>query len=85
MLNKIFSWILGNKKPSVDSQITDSVTVEQKQAVGNTSVTASERITITPGLTEDGLPTANAEASIDRSQIMATDDYGFIIDFESFV
>jgi len=43
MLNKIFSWILGNKKPSVDSQITDSVTVEQKQAVGNTSVTAKTK------------------------------------------
>lgn len=31
MLNKFFGWFLGSKKLSVDSQITDSVTVEQKK------------------------------------------------------
>lgn len=55
------------------------------EAVGNTEVSVAERITITPGLTANGQPTSNAELSIDRSQIMATDDYGFITDFESFI
>ena len=63
--------------------VPNLITIDR--AVGNTSVTASERFTITPGLTPEGLPTANSAASIDRSEIMATDDYGFIIDFESFV
>jgi hypothetical protein len=63
--------------------VPNLITIDQ--AIGNTSVTAAERITITPGLTANGTPTANAQASIDRNEIMATDDYGFIIDFESFI
>jgi hypothetical protein len=55
------------------------------EAVGNTSVSVAERITITPGLTANGQPTSNAELTIDRDQIMATDNYGFITDFESFI
>jgi hypothetical protein len=34
-----------------------------------------------PGLTANGQPTSNSAASIPASQIKATDDYGFIIDF----
>lgn len=39
-------------------------------------------ITITPGLTANGEPTANASLSIDKSEIKATDNYGFIVDFQ---
>lgn len=41
----------------------------------------SVEITITPGLTANGEPTSNASLSIDKSLIKATDNYGFIIDF----
>lgn len=54
------------------------------QAIGN-NLPASERITITPGLTEDGQPTSNSELTINRNDIQPTDNYDFIIDFESFV
>ena len=39
-------------------------------------------ITITPGLTANGEPTANASLSIDSGLIKATDNYGFIVDFQ---
>lgn len=39
-------------------------------------------ITITPGLTANGEPTSNASLSIDKSEIKATDNYGFIVDFQ---
>lgn len=41
----------------------------------------SVEITITPGLTANGEPTSNASLSIDKNLIKATDNYGFIIDF----
>lgn len=31
MLSKLFSWFFGNKPSSVNTQITDSVTVEPKK------------------------------------------------------
>ena len=40
-------------------------------------------VTVTPGLTVDGEPTSNASLSIGRDRIRPTDDYGYIIDFES--
>lgn len=43
--------------------------------VSNTLLT---HITVTPGLTANGLPTSNAAASIPYTEIYATDDYGFI-------
>lgn len=42
----------------------------------------SESVTVTPGLDANGNPTSNAALSIDRSQIIPTDNYGYIIDFE---
>jgi hypothetical protein len=51
------------------------------QGVGITDV--SEIVTVKPGLTINGDPTSNADLSISTSEIKATDDYGFIIDFES--
>lgn len=63
--------------------VPNMITIDQ--AIGNTSVQVAERFSVKPGLTANGQPTANAEASIPRDQIKPTDDYGFIIDFESFV
>lgn len=39
-------------------------------------------IEVTPGLTANGEPTSNVELSIPYSQISASDNYGFIIDFQ---
>lgn len=63
--------------------VPNMITIDQ--AIGNTSVPVAERITITPGLTANGTPTANAELSVPRDQIKPTDNYDFIIDFESFI
>lgn len=46
-------------------------------AVNNT--TAAETITITPGLTANGQPTTNAQLTVDRTEISANDNYGYII------
>jgi len=47
--------------------------------VGTTS--PQEIIDVQPGLTANGQPTSNAEQSIPASEIKATDNYGFIVDF----
>lgn len=47
-------------------------------AVGNSGVVAS--ISIQPGLTANGQPTSNSSLSIPVSEIVATDDFGFVID-----
>jgi hypothetical protein len=44
-----------------------------------TANTPLVNITTEPGLTSEGLPTSNAELSIDNSLIFADDDYGYII------
>lgn len=51
------------------------------EGIGITPV--SERVTVKPGLTASGEPTSNASLSIDYTLIEATDDYGFIVDFET--
>lgn len=51
-------------------------------AVNNTPI--SERVSIRPGLLANGSPTSNASLSVDISIIDATDDYGFIVDFDGF-
>ena len=38
------------------------------------------QVTVTPGLKADGTPTTKASESISRDEILATDDYGFIVD-----
>ena len=43
----------------------------------------NERITITPGLLANGSPTTNASSSLDRSEIAANSNYGYIITNES--
>jgi hypothetical protein len=53
-------------------------TVEElRDAVGNSTPVST--INIIPGLTANGQPTSNADISIPASEIVATDDYGFII------
>lgn len=44
-----------------------------------------ERITIKPGLTPDGKPTTNEDESIDYMLIQASDPYGFIEDYDTFI
>ena len=51
---------------------------ELPKAVGNTD--PSERVTVRPGLTPDGKPTANLELSVALNEIEADDDFGFIIE-----
>jgi hypothetical protein len=51
---------------------------------GNTTNTAAiESVIVYPGLTANGQPTSNSAESIDWSLINATDNYGFIYEFES--
>lgn len=54
------------------------VGVSVEDAVGNTP--AAAYVTIQPGLTANGEPTSNASLSIPVSDILATDDFGFVID-----
>jgi hypothetical protein len=52
------------------------------EGIANTSLLNTVEITAIPGLTANGNPTSNAAASIDKSDILSTDDYGFIIDIQ---
>lgn len=52
-----------------------------ENAISNTIV--SEHIYIRPGLTANGQPTSNASESVAVSEIGGSDNYGFIIDFET--
>ena len=52
-------------------------TLDLRDAVGNSSVVAFT--TIQPGLLANGAPTSNASLSIPVDEILATDDYGFVI------
>jgi hypothetical protein len=56
-----------------DATITDDI----NDAPG--TVTALDRTTVTPGLLANGSPTSNASATVPVSQIMANDNYGYII------
>lgn len=47
--------------------------------------TPVENITVTPGLTANGEPTSNSALSVPLSEIDADDNYGYIVDFESFL
>lgn len=43
----------------------------------------NERVTITPGLLANGSPTTDSTLTVDKSQIKSTDNYDFIVDFDS--
>jgi hypothetical protein len=49
----------------------------------STNTTATETVKVFPGLTSSNTPTSNAAESIDWNLINATDNYGFIHEFES--
>ena len=51
-------------------------------AIGNTA--ASATIHIQPGLTANGQPTSNSSLSVPVSQILATDDFGFVTNISEF-
>ena len=52
------------------------------EGIANTSLLNAVEMTTIPGLTANGNPTSNATISIDKSEILSTDDYGFIIDIQ---
>jgi hypothetical protein len=52
-------------------------------AVGNTD--PSSRVTVRPGLTANGTPTANVAESVELNEIEADDDFGFIITKEDLI
>jgi hypothetical protein len=52
------------------------------EGIANTSLLNTVEVTVIPGLTANGTPTSNAAASIDKSEILSTDDYGFITDIQ---
>lgn len=67
------------KEIDVDVRIPNTTTLP---LVANTLVGNSVVVTVTPGLTSDGEPTSNAALSVSSSEIYASNNYGFIIDFE---
>jgi len=57
---------------------------KQKYYIGNETESSDliTQINLKPGLTPEGLPTNNENETIDPNEIYATDDFGFIVDFE---
>ena len=58
-----------------------ATTLDFEDAIGTAPV--NERITITPGLLANGSPTTDPALTIDKSLIKPTDNYDFIVDFDS--
>lgn len=54
------------------------------EEASNTNSGLFTTLNITPGLTSNGEPTSNAALSVDPNQITADDNYGFIIDIQSY-
>ena len=50
--------------------------------VGNTDI--ATRVSVKPGLLPNGSPTSNPALSVDITEIDASENYGFIIDFDSY-
>lgn len=65
------------KFATANMRLTDSPTTANASTTANTVI-----VTAKPGLLANGSPTSNASASIDYLEIKATDNYGFINDFE---
>lgn len=64
------------------------ISVSSNRRASVTNVVANnilyEKVTITPGLTANGLPTSNSAASISPDLIKVTDDYGISIDIDEY-
>ena len=65
------------KFATINTRVTDNVETANTLNTADTIV-----FTAKPGLTANGEPTSNASLSIDYLEIKATDNYGFINDFE---
>jgi hypothetical protein len=61
--------------------VPDGLTITESMANG----TPAETLTVYPGLTANGDPTSNSAESVVRTDINASDNYGYITDFESFI
>ena len=68
------------KQSEINLIVPNGQTIDQ--GIANTSLLNAAEITVIPGLTAEGTPTSNASLSIDKSEILSTDDYGFIIDIQ---
>lgn len=64
---------------------SEVITLANVNFYATTDITAQpdENVTITPGLLANGSPTTNASLSIERSQIPANSDFGYIVNYES--
>jgi hypothetical protein len=60
-----------------ETNIYSSTTSNILDSVGNS--TPSSTITVQPGYTANGQPTTNANTSIPYTQILSTDNYGYIV------
>jgi len=65
------------KFATANMRLTDSPTTANASTTANTVI-----VTAKPGLLANGSPTSNASLSINYLEIKATDNYGFINDFE---
>lgn len=81
------AWLYG---PINTSKVIKESTINFYMPDGTTITTASigtspvqEHIYVRPGLTANGQPTSNVAESVAISQISASDNYGFIVDFVS--
>jgi T4-like virus Myoviridae tail sheath stabiliser len=71
--------------PAKTGKIIKQAIIDLHLPPGNSSISTTNliaaEINIKPGLTADGQPTSNAQASIDYNLIKSTDNYGFVVDF----
>jgi len=74
------------KKGSIIKTVNTNIYVAKTEniddSVGVTDI--ASRITVRPGLLANGSPTSNASLSVDISQIDASENYGFITEFDSY-
>lgn len=74
------------KKGSIIKTVNTNIYVAKTEniddSVGVTNI--ASRITVRPGLLANGSPTSNVSLSVDISQIDASENYGFITEFDSY-
>lgn len=73
------------KQPVIKKAITNLYATPLAIPMANSSANNSEHdftSTITPGLTANGQPTSNASLTVPYEDIEATDNYGFVVQFD---
>ncbi len=70
--------------PAKTSNIIKTSNTNIYTTLNGPDATAAVGVTVTPGLTANGEPTSNSSLSVPLDEITASDDYGFITDFEEF-